>query len=120
TATPAATSSTCSGGQHDHHHRRVPGPHRARHARTGPARTGPSRGPHPRPALLPHSTIRPHRRGRHRPDEGGAVTMLDLPALLRWLDERAESTRSPLVIAVYKGLADRIRRGDFDAEEVDR
>jgi hypothetical protein len=39
---------------------------------------------------------------------------LDTSALLRWLDERAATTRSPLVGAVYRGLADRIRRGDFD------
>lgn len=43
--------------------------------------------------------------------------MLDTPALLRWLDDRARTTRSPLVVAVYRGLIDRIRRGDFDTRE---
>ena len=45
--------------------------------------------------------------------------MLDDRALLRWLDERASVTRSPLVGAVYAGLADRIRRGDFDEHRED-
>lgn|GEM_PF-2125729 len=43
--------------------------------------------------------------------------MIDTAALLAWLTARARDTRSPLVGAVYAGLVERIRRGDFDAEE---
>jgi hypothetical protein len=43
---------------------------------------------------------------------------LDRDRLLAWLDERSASVgRVPT--AVYLGLADRIRRGDFDAEPTD-
>lgn len=38
--------------------------------------------------------------------------------LIAWLTERS-AARSPLVASVYQGLADRVRRGDFD-EEVER
>jgi len=34
--------------------------------------------------------------------------------LLAWIDEHAETHTVPLVSAIYAGLAERIRRGDFD------
>ena len=40
--------------------------------------------------------------------------MIDVGALLDFLDAHAEN-RSPLVSAIYSGLAVRVRRGDFDA-----
>ncbi|GAA1769763.1 hypothetical protein [Agromyces humatus] len=43
---------------------------------------------------------------------------LDRAAILAWLDERAVSVGF-VPTAVYLGLADRIRRGDFD-ERADR
>lgn len=42
---------------------------------------------------------------------------LSTPALLAFLQQRADATRSPLVQAVYAGLIDRIKRGDFDIKE---
>lgn len=41
---------------------------------------------------------------------------VDKGALLAWLSKRATSSE-PLIVAVYQGLADRIRRGDFDEKE---
>jgi hypothetical protein len=41
---------------------------------------------------------------------------LDKAALVAWLTERAAS-RTPIVGAIYTGLAERINRGDFDEEE---
>lgn len=40
--------------------------------------------------------------------------MIDKPKLLAWLDSRAEKPSKPLVQAVYAGLAERVRRGEFD------
>lgn len=45
---------------------------------------------------------------------------LSAPALIAFLQQRANATRSPLVQAVYTGLVDRIRRGDFDEKEEGR
>ena len=39
---------------------------------------------------------------------------LDRDALLAWLDQRA---LGPVATAVYHGLAQRIRRGEFDRKE---
>lgn len=41
---------------------------------------------------------------------------VDMGALLAWIDKRAKHSE-PLIVAVYQGLADRIRRGDFDEKE---
>ena len=41
---------------------------------------------------------------------------LDRTALLVWLDSH-DRDASPLVGAIYEGLTQRIRRGDFDEEE---
>jgi len=39
---------------------------------------------------------------------------IDRTKLLAWLDARAEPDRKPLVGAIYAGLAERLRRGEFD------
>jgi hypothetical protein len=44
--------------------------------------------------------------------------MLDKDELLAWLEDRTGMDRKPLVAAIYAGLAERIRRGDFDTKEV--
>lgn len=43
--------------------------------------------------------------------------MLDKDKLLAWIEDHAELHTKPLVAAIYAGLADRIRRGDFDTKE---
>jgi len=40
--------------------------------------------------------------------------MIDAESLTAWLTDRAKSN-TPLVGAIYQGLIDRIRRGEFDA-----
>jgi hypothetical protein len=42
---------------------------------------------------------------------------LHTPTLLAFLQHRADTTRSPLAGAIYTGLIDRIRRGDFDDKD---
>lgn len=44
--------------------------------------------------------------------------MIDEAKLLAWLTERT-TARSPLVASVYQGLADRVRRGDFEERNDD-
>jgi hypothetical protein len=39
---------------------------------------------------------------------------IDKVQLLAWIDEHAEAHTMPLVSALYAGMAERIRRGDFD------
>jgi len=41
---------------------------------------------------------------------------IDKKKLLTWLDARAEPDRVPLVGAIYAGLAERLRRGEFDED----
>lgn len=41
---------------------------------------------------------------------------LDKHRLLAWLTERAQ-TKAPLVGAIYSGLADRVKRGEFEVRE---
>ena len=43
--------------------------------------------------------------------------MIDADRLLAFLTDRAQAP-SPIVHAIYRGLADRIARGDFNTEEV--
>jgi hypothetical protein len=42
--------------------------------------------------------------------------VIDAKRLLAWLDTKAVG-RSVVVHSIYKGLAERIRRGDFDKEQ---
>lgn len=47
--------------------------------------------------------------------------MLDKTKLLAWLKDRVNertSIQGLVITAVYLGLAERIRRGDFDGDEV--
>lgn len=44
--------------------------------------------------------------------------MIDRARLLAWLVEKAKA-RDVVVGAVYQGLADRVRRGEFDEREED-
>ena len=54
-------------------------------------------------------------RGAHLPDKGAeGCGVIDKGRLLSWLDARAGGL---VAQSVYQGLATRIRRGDFDAEE---
>ena len=43
---------------------------------------------------------------------------VDKAVLLAFLQERAKSNE-PLIVAVYHGLAERVRRGDFDDGRAD-
>ena len=42
---------------------------------------------------------------------------IDKDKLIAWIEAHAGMRRVPLVGAIYAGLADRIRRGDFDMKE---
>jgi hypothetical protein len=46
------------------------------------------------------------------------VVSVDKGALLAWLGARAQ-TEGPVPGAIYDGLIARVKRGDFDEEEVD-
>lgn len=45
--------------------------------------------------------------------------MIDTDRLLAHLRARADRT-DPIIHAIYTGLADRVRRGDFDTDQKDQ
>lgn len=44
------------------------------------------------------------------------IATLNRDKLLAWLTAKAQH-RTPLIGAIYAGLADRVRRGEFDGDE---